>query len=193
LRGCERLLKAMVPPPESVLSNMRDFDDPFSTAGDMKYHLQNLLDSKEKQLQQAGSLGQRVLAQQMELEERIRQLQVLEADKGEDDDIDLGARERYRELAETILTWDTENAQLSSAFGGGSKVRTTCDVCSQYGFLDNVLLQRFLNGSSHSPNMPFGDLPREESERAKVSASTSAAQSRRAKNAAHRADDVGEF
>ena len=126
----------MVPPPESVLSNMRDFDDPFSTAGDMKYHLQNLLDSKEKQLQQAGSLGQRVLAQQMELEERIRQLQVLEADKGEDDEIDLGARERYHELAETIMAWDTENAQLSSAFGGGSKVRTTCDICTQYGFLD---------------------------------------------------------
>jgi hypothetical protein len=41
--------------------------------------------------------------------------------------------------------------------------------------------------------MPFGDLPREETERSKVSASTSAAQSRRAKNAAHRADDVGEF
>ena len=38
----------------------------------------------------------------MELEERIRQLQVLEADK-EDDEIDLGARERYHELAETIL------------------------------------------------------------------------------------------
>jgi hypothetical protein len=111
---------------------MRDFDDPFSTAGDMKYHLQNLLDSKEKQLQQAGSLGQRVLAQQMELEERIRQLQVLEADKGEDDEIDLGARERYRELAETILSWDTENAQLSSAFGGGSKVR--CDVAHNMGF-----------------------------------------------------------
>ena len=113
---------------------MRDFDDPFSTAGDMKYHLQNLLDSKEKQLQQAGSLGQRVLAQQMELEERIRQLQVLEADKGEDDEIDLGARERYRELAETILTWDTENAQLSSAFGGSSKVRTTCYIASHMGF-----------------------------------------------------------
>ena len=38
-----------------------------------------------------------------------------------------------------------------------------------------------------SPNMPFGNLnlPREEPERTKVSASTSAAQSRRAKNAAH--------
>jgi len=40
--------------------------------------------------------------------------------------------------------------------------------------------------------MPFGDLPHEEPERTKVSASTSAAQSRarRAKNAAHRTDDV---
>ncbi|KAF8815724.1 hypothetical protein BYT27DRAFT_7079180 [Phlegmacium glaucopus] len=160
----------MGPLPESVLSHMGDFDDPFSTAGDMKYHLQNLLDSKEKQLQQAGSLGQRVLAQQMELEERIRQLQVLESDKGEDDEIDLEARERYRELAETILSWDSENAQLSSAFGGSSK--------------------RFPNGDSHSPNVPYGDLPREEPERTKASASTSAAQSRRAKNAAHRADDV---
>ena len=117
----------MIPPPDSVLSHMRDFDDPFSTAGDMKYHLQNLLDSKEKQLQQAGSLGQRVLAQQMELEERIRQLQVLEADKGEEDEIDLGARERYRELAETILAWDSENAQLSSVFGGSSRVCTICN------------------------------------------------------------------
>ncbi|KAJ7821017.1 hypothetical protein B0H14DRAFT_3471865 [Mycena olivaceomarginata] len=48
---------------------------PFSSAGDMRYHLQSLLDAKERQLQQAGALGQRVLAQQMELEERIRQLQ----------------------------------------------------------------------------------------------------------------------
>ena len=164
---------------------MRDFDDPFSTAGDMKYHLQNLLDSKEKQLQQAGSLGQRVLAQQMELEERIRQLQILEADKGEDDEIDLGARERYRELAETILTWDSENALLSSVFGGSSKVRTTRDISIQCGLL-NVVLQRFLNGNSHSPNMPFGDLSPEEPEQTKVSASTSAALSRHA-------DDVGEF
>jgi len=105
---------------------MPDFsssNNPFSTAGDMKFHLQSLLDSKEKQLQQAGSLGQRVLAQQMELEERIRQLQELEADKGEDDEIDHEARERYHELADTILAWDSENAQLSSAFGSSSKVR----------------------------------------------------------------------
>ncbi|KAJ3484850.1 hypothetical protein NLJ89_g11950 [Agrocybe chaxingu] len=156
-----------------VLPPMPDFssyNNPFSTAGDMKFHLQNLLDGKEKQLQQAGSLGQRVLAQQMELEERIRQLQELEADKGEEDEIDEEARDRYRELADTITAWDQENAQLSSAFGGSSK--------------------RFLNGASHSPAAPYSDLPREEPERVKSSAGTSAAQSRRAKNAAHRADDV---
>ena len=89
----------------------------------MKFHLQNLLDSKERQLQQAGSLGQRVLAQQMELEERIRQLQELEADKGEEDEIDHEARERYHDLADTIIAWDSENAQLSSVFGSSSKVR----------------------------------------------------------------------
>src|SRR6266436_5714349 len=103
-----------------VSSPMPEFsipNNPFSTAGDMKFHLQNLLDSKEKQLQQAGTLGQRVLAQQMELEERIRQLQEADADKGENDELDTEATKRYRELAETIRTWDAENAQLSSAFG----------------------------------------------------------------------------
>jgi hypothetical protein len=89
----------------------------------MRFHLQNLLDSKEKQLQQAGTLGQRVLAQQMELEERIRQLQEADADKGEDDELDADAAERYRELAETIMQWDAENALLSSAFGSKVSIR----------------------------------------------------------------------
>ncbi|KAF8886994.1 meiotic cell cortex C-terminal pleckstrin homology-domain-containing protein [Infundibulicybe gibba] len=93
------------------------------SAGDMKLHLQHLLDSKEKQLQQAGTFGQRVLAQQMELEERIRQLQELEADKSEGD-IDAEARERYQALADTITEWDSENAQLLNTFGD-SKVPFT--------------------------------------------------------------------
>jgi hypothetical protein len=94
-----------------------------SSAGDMRFYLQNLLDSKEKQLQQAGTLGQRVLAQQMELEERIRQLQELDADKSDDEEVDPDVRNRYRELADTIMAWDAENAQLSSAFGASLKVR----------------------------------------------------------------------
>ncbi|KAF8886928.1 hypothetical protein BD779DRAFT_1410754, partial [Infundibulicybe gibba] len=80
------------------------------SAGDMKLHLQHLLDSKEKQLQQAGTFGQRVLAQQMELEERIRELQEVGADKSEEDDIDAEDRERYQALADTVIAWDSENA-----------------------------------------------------------------------------------
>ncbi|KDQ58499.1 hypothetical protein JAAARDRAFT_34310 [Jaapia argillacea MUCL 33604] len=143
----------------------------FSSTGDMRLQLQTLLDRKEKQLQQAGTLGQRVLAQQMELEERVRQLQDMEADKTDDDDIDADMRERYRELADTIRTWDSENVQLSSAFGG----------------------QRLVNGT-HTPPSPLLeplDLGRVDTERvANTSTGTSAAQSRRARNAAHRQDDV---
>ena len=96
------------------LFNMTGSSSPqSSSSGDIRFHLQSLLDSKEKQLQQAGTLGQQLLAQRMELEERIRQIQELDYDIGEGDDM----RERYRELADTIRTWDTENEQLSSVFG----------------------------------------------------------------------------
>ena len=65
--------------------------------------------------------GQRVLQQQVELEERIRQLHDMELDRAGDAEIDAEMRERYRELAEACRGWDAENAQLSSGFG--SKVR----------------------------------------------------------------------
>ena len=101
-----------------VLSSMPHFSaQAFASPGERKFSLQLLLDNKEKQLQQAGTLGQRVLAQQIELEEKIRQLHELDAERAEDDELDTDARERYRELAETIAAWDAENAQLSSAFG----------------------------------------------------------------------------
>ncbi|KAG1747402.1 coiled-coil protein [Suillus lakei] len=153
-----------------ALSNMPDFSaQAYSSAGQRKFRLQLLLDNKEKQLQQAGTLGQRVLAQQIELEEKIRQLQEFDAERAEDEELDTDARERYRELAETIAAWDAENAQLSSAFG-----------------------QKRPPTQQSSPALPINDLPREEPERSKASAS-SAAQSRRAKNAAHRADDNLQF
>jgi hypothetical protein len=100
-------------------ANMADFSSYSpSSAGAVRQRLTYLLDAKEKQLQQAGTLGQRVLAQQMELEERIRQLQEIDADKNEDEELDPEAQERYRELGETIRTWEQENAHLSSTFAG---------------------------------------------------------------------------
>ena len=54
-----------------------------------------------------------------------------------------------------------------------------------------------MNGTGPSPGPPAADLPRETSHdrppAPKTGGSSSAAQNRRAKNAAHRADDVGEF
>jgi hypothetical protein len=104
-----------------LLPAMPDFSTPslsHSTAGELKHHLQALLDSKERQLQSTATLGQRVLAQQMELEERVRQLQDLALGKDEDEDLDSETRQKFRELGDTIKAWDSQNAQLSGAFGG---------------------------------------------------------------------------
>ncbi|KAI0346389.1 hypothetical protein BDW22DRAFT_1388518 [Trametopsis cervina] len=147
------------------LSNMAGLSSYSSSSDDMRFHLQTLLDSKEKQLQQAGTLGQQLLTQRMELEERIRALQDMDFDGGEGDEV----REKYRELVDTIKSWDAENEQLSSTFG--VKV----------------------NGIPASPAVELSRAEIERSvERSKASASgtTAAQSSRRAKNAAHRADDV---
>ena len=164
-----------------------------SSASDLRSHFQLLLDEKEKQLQQAGTLGQRVLAQQIELEERIRQLQETIGDGGsaeggyesggEDGINNKETAERLTELAETLLQWDRENAVLSTAFGKVSHYSVNCVFhCAHLCCFQ----------SSGSPSIPVAELPREDSAGERSKASTSAAaQSRRAKNAAHRADDVG--
>jgi hypothetical protein len=86
-----------------------------TTPVSMKMHLQALLDAKERQLQQAGMLGQRVLVQQTELEERIRQLEL--EFEGEGEEGDEGRREKVRELGEVIAKWELENEELSRVFG----------------------------------------------------------------------------
>jgi hypothetical protein len=85
-----------------------------SSPHDMRQHLQTLLDGKEKQLQQAAALGERLLAQRVELEERVRLLQEMDADKT--DEITADMRERYRELADAVRTWDFGNGQLTATF-----------------------------------------------------------------------------
>ena len=94
--------------------NPLDFPLHSSSPHDMRHHLQNLLDGKEKQLQQAASLGERLLAQRVELEERVRLLQEIDVDKT--DEITADMRERYRELADTVRAWEFGNVQLTSTF-----------------------------------------------------------------------------
>jgi len=94
--------------------NALDFPFHSSSSNDMRQHLQNLLDSKEKQLQQAAALGERLLAQRVELEERVRLLQDNDGDKS--DEITADMRERYRELADAVRAWDSGNTQLTTTF-----------------------------------------------------------------------------
>ena len=109
--------------------------DALASSGNMRQHLQFLLESKEKQLQQAGTLGQRVLAQQVELEERIRQLQEIDVEKAEYEDLSAEMRLRYRDLTNTLKSWEEENMQLSSAFGGN----VSCPILF---YLYSILFER---------------------------------------------------
>ncbi|KAJ7468059.1 hypothetical protein FB451DRAFT_1039936, partial [Mycena latifolia] len=87
------------------------------SAGDMKYHFPCFLDSNAKQLEQAGTPGHQLLAQQTELDERIRLLQEIDADKL--------ARDRYCELAETL------SSHVQSAFSSiVSVMRPFSPTCS---------------------------------------------------------------
>lgn len=88
-------------------------------AGQMRLKLQALLDEKEKQLQQAGTLGQRILAQQVELEERINQISELDngASGLPDDKIESEMRSKLDDLAATMHNWASENEALWSGFG----------------------------------------------------------------------------
>ena len=85
--------------------------------GDMRAHLQSLLDNKEKQLQQVGTLGQCILSQQAQLDVRVTQLHKLETELGNNQDLDSEIRERYRELTEMVKAWDADNIQLTQSFG----------------------------------------------------------------------------
>lgn len=97
------------------LSHPNPLDFPFHSSSDhLRQHLQNLLDGKEKQLQQAAALGERLLAQRVELEERVRLIQETDADKT--DEITADMRERYRDLSDTVRAWDVGNVQLTTTF-----------------------------------------------------------------------------
>ncbi|CCO29344.1 Anucleate primary sterigmata protein A [Rhizoctonia solani AG-1 IB] len=140
----------------------------------MRVQLQALLDDKEKQLNLAGTLGQRILAQQLELEERINQLVDAEdrlQTNPEDGDSEM--RTKLQELADVMQGWETENERMFSSFGtklnGGA-------------------------GMPPSPEMPstseFGSRTDEGSTSMRSNGPSAAQSSRRAKNAAHRANDV---
>lgn len=99
--------------------------------GILRVQLQALLDDKEKQLRLAGTLGQRFLAQQMELEERISQLNELEAAKTNADDeaVESEIRDKLQELSETMNAWESENQNLFGVLGNKVCVCVFVGLC----------------------------------------------------------------
>lgn len=90
------------------------------SSGSLRDQLRSLIENKEKQLVLVGTLGQRFLTQQVELEERIQQMDEAAPDDSNND----GLRSRLSDLATTMKSWESENQQMwASALSIGSQVR----------------------------------------------------------------------
>lgn len=85
----------------------------------LRDQLRSLVENKEKQLVLVGTLGQRFLTQQVELEERIQQMDEASTDDSHND----GLRARLTDLANTMKVWESENQQMwATALSIGSQV-----------------------------------------------------------------------
>ena len=81
----------------------------------LRDRLQLLLDDKERQLQLAGTLGQRILAQQTELEDRINQLPLSDSLLVTDDQqLAQEIQVKLKELEGVLASWEDENATFFS-------------------------------------------------------------------------------
>ena len=80
----------------------------------------------KEQLQQLDAFGRRILSQQTEHNNRVRRLHGLEAQSGDNEELDSEIRERHRELTEMAKAWDEDNAQLTQPLS--LKVRLSCSL-----------------------------------------------------------------
>lgn len=84
----------------------------------LRQQLQQLLEHKGQQAQVVGQMGQNILAQQAELEERIQSLGDMDEDG---DDIGHDTHAKLLELQEAMKGWDSDNQGIMRELGG-SKV-----------------------------------------------------------------------
>jgi hypothetical protein len=82
----------------------------------LRQHLSTLLDQKSSQLQMLGTMGQEILRQQQELEERIRGF---EDEEGEgEDQVGEETKARLQELDEAMRAWESQNEGMMRELGG---------------------------------------------------------------------------
>lgn len=95
------------------------------TAAHLREQLSALLEFKTQQIHSVGRLGQIILGQQTELEERIIHLDEVEkaASGYRDHDTSPEVAEKLAELSKAAEDWDNETADIWKAVAVGARVR----------------------------------------------------------------------
>ncbi|KAG8882348.1 hypothetical protein FRB97_008362 [Tulasnella sp. 331] len=184
---------AMYGRPSLDMSNGHS-DNPFLVSStmnttSMNAQLAKILDEKETELQLAGNLGQRILQQRVELEERINVLSEYEHRSGSRTPEPGGDPEmtrKFQELQDLLQSWDKENQETLGGFNGQKLSNGPSSARPpQTPLTPSASPQRSVH--RELPPDPEPDFSFDTS----VASVPSAAQSsRRAKNAAHRENDV---
>jgi hypothetical protein len=86
---------------------------PDITGNMLRSHLQNLLEQKSTQLQTLGTMGQEILKQQQELEERIRDFE-----EDDDEEVGQGTKTKLKELDDAMRMWESQNEDMMRELGG---------------------------------------------------------------------------
>jgi len=86
---------------------------PEITTHDLREHLSSLLEQKSSQLQMLGTMGQEILKQQQELEERIRGFE----EDGKDE-VGEGTQDKLHELDDAMRAWESQNEGMIRELGG---------------------------------------------------------------------------
>jgi hypothetical protein len=81
----------------------------------LRQHLSSLLDQKSSQLQMLGTMGQEILKQQQELEERIKAFE--DEDEGEEE-VGEETKSKLKDLDDAMKGWEHQNEGMMRELGG---------------------------------------------------------------------------
>ncbi|ORX39731.1 hypothetical protein BD324DRAFT_606985 [Kockovaella imperatae] len=108
------------PSSRSLASQLRD--SPTKPSQKLEYtghalhqHLSSLLEQKTAQLQMLGTMGQEILKQQQELEERIKGF---DEDDGIDEEVGEDTKVKLKDLDEAMRQWEAQNEDMMRELGG---------------------------------------------------------------------------
>ena len=82
------------------------------TGAALRSHLQNLMEQKSTQLQTLGTMGQEILKQQQELEERIKGFEA-----EEEEEVGEETQSRLKDLDADMRSWEEQNEDMMRGLG----------------------------------------------------------------------------